>query len=115
MPGARIARMKNVKLEEDANVVIVHAGTCNIHKQTNPENLAEEIISTLRDVKADLPKALVAISSILERNDALELNAKVLQTTNSLKKYGFSAGLTLLLMTTYGMVIFHFTDLMLTS
>ena len=86
MPGAKIARIKNVKIEEDANVVIVHAGTCNIQQQTNPENLAEEITSTLRSVKVNLPKAQVAFSSILKRNDDLELNAKVLKTNKLLEE-----------------------------
>ena len=86
MPGAKIAKMKNVNSEDDANVVIVHAGTCNIRKQTNPEKLAEEIVSTLRDVKAKLPKAQVAFSSILKRNDDLELNAKVLKTNQLLEE-----------------------------
>ena len=36
MPGARIARMKNVNYA-DADVVIVHAGMCNLKKQSNPE------------------------------------------------------------------------------
>ena len=79
MPGAKIAKMKNVNIEDDANVVSVHAGTCNIRKQTNPEKLAEEIVSTLRDVKAKLPKAQVAFSSILKRNDDLELNVALEQ------------------------------------
>ena len=50
MPGARIARMKNVNYA-DADVVIVHAGTCNLKKQSNPEELADEIVSTLRHIK----------------------------------------------------------------
>ena len=65
MPGARIARMKIVKIEEDPNVMIVHAGTCNIQKQPNPENLAEEIISELRYVKVNLLKAQVAFQVFL--------------------------------------------------
>lgn len=93
MPGAKIAKMKNANIEDDVNVVIVHAGTCNIRKQTNPENLAEEIVSTLRDVKAKLPKAQVAFSSILKRNDDLELNAKVLKTNQLLEEKLLLSGL----------------------
>ena len=89
MPGAQIAKMKNVNIEVDVNVVIVHAGTCNIRKQTNPEKSAEEIVSTLRDVKAKLPRAQVAFSTILKRNDDLELNARCLKRINSSKKNYF--------------------------
>ena len=89
IPGAKIAKMKNVNIEEDVNVVIVYAGNCNIRKQTNPENLAEEIVSTLRDVKAKLPKAQVAFSSILTQNDDLELHAKVLKTNHLLEENYF--------------------------
>ena len=78
MPDARIARMKNLETEADTNVVVVLVGTCNIQKQRSPENLAEEIISTLCDVKVNLPKAQVAFSSILKRNYDLGRNAKVL-------------------------------------
>ena len=37
MPSARIARMKNAKIEEDTYLVIVHAETCNIQMQADPE------------------------------------------------------------------------------
>ena len=37
MPGARIAQMKIVHIEKDTNAIIVHAGTCNIRKQTDPD------------------------------------------------------------------------------
>ena len=57
MPGAKIGRMRNVIIEEDVNIVIIHAGTCNIRNQTIPEKLAEEIVSALQDVKSKLPKA----------------------------------------------------------
>ena len=86
IPGAKIAKMKSVNIEDDVNVAIVHAGTCNIRKQANPEKLAEEIVSSLRDVKAKLPKAQVAFSSILKRNDDRELNAKVLKTNQLLEE-----------------------------
>eukprot|EP00794_Sanderia_malayensis_P008603 gene8603-9531_t len=80
MPGSKVGKMKNVDIEADSNVVIIHAGTCNIKKQTNPENLADEIVSTLCEVKRKIPKSQVAFSSILKRNDDLELNAKVIKT-----------------------------------
>ena len=79
MPGARIARMKNVNYA-DADVVIVHAGTCNLKKQSDPEELADEIVSTLRDIKSKGNKAQVAFSGIIKRKDDLELNAKAIKT-----------------------------------
>ena len=79
MPGARIARMKNVNYA-DADVVIVHAGTCNLKKQSDPEELADEIVSTLRDLKSKGNKAQVAFSGIIKRKDDLELNAKAIKT-----------------------------------
>ena len=69
--------MRNVNIEQAVSIVIVHAGTSNIRKQANPNEPAEEIVSTLRDVKLMLPKAQIAFSSILKRNDDLELNVKV--------------------------------------
>ena len=80
MPGAKTSKMKAVNIEKDVNVVIIHAGTCNIRKQTNPEKLADEIVSTLKEVKEKLPKAKIAFSNILKRNDDLQLNARVLKT-----------------------------------
>ena len=75
------------------NVVIIHAGTCNIRKQTNPEKLSDEIVSTLKGIKAKLPKAQVAYSSILKRNDDLELNARVLKTNQMLQEKLLFSGL----------------------
>ena len=75
--------MRDVNIEEDVNIVIVHAGTCNIRKQTNPDELAEKIVSTLQELKLKLPKAQIAFSSILKRNDDLEFNAKVITLINS--------------------------------
>ena len=51
MPGAKILKMREVNIDKDVNVVIIHAGTCNIRKQTNPEKLADEIVSTLKEAK----------------------------------------------------------------
>ena len=48
---------------------------------------------TLRYVKAKLPKAQVAFSSILKRNDDLELNAKVLKTNQLLEEKLLLSGL----------------------
>ena len=79
MPGARIARMKNVNYA-DADVVIVHAGTCNLKKQSDPEELADEIVSTLLHIKSNGNKAQVAFSGIIKRKDDLELNAKAIKT-----------------------------------
>ena len=79
MPGARIARTKNVNYA-DADVVIVHAGTCNLKKQSDPEELADEIVSTLRYIKSNGNKAQVAFSGIIKRKDDLELNAKAIKT-----------------------------------
>ena len=85
-PGAKIEKMRNVNIKEDVNIVIVHAGTCNIRKQTTPDGLAEEIVSALRDMKSKLPKAHIAFSSILKRKDDLELNAKVIKTNQLLEE-----------------------------
>ena len=93
MPGAKISKMKEVNIEKDVNVVIIHAGTCNIRKQTNPEKLADEIVSTLKEVKENLPKAQIAFSSILKRNDDLELYARVLKTNQLLQERLLFSGL----------------------
>ena len=93
MPGAKISKMKEVNIDEDVNVVIIHAGTCNIRKQTNPEKLADEIVSTLKEVKEKLPKAQIAFSSILKRNDDMELNARVLKTNQLLQEKLLFSGL----------------------
>ena len=93
MPGARIARMKSTRINKDTDVVIVHAGTCNIKKQTDPEKLADEIVSTLRDIKSSCPRAQVAFSSIIKRNDDLELNAKVIKTNQILEEKLLFSGL----------------------
>ncbi len=90
MPGAQ---MKEVHIDKDVNVGIIHAGTCNIRKQTNPEKLSDEIVSTLKDIKAKLPKAQVAFSSILKRNDDLELNARVRKTNQLLQEKLLFSGL----------------------
>ena len=86
MPGARIAQMKNVHIEKDTNVTKVHAGTCNTRKQTNPDELADEIVSTLCVIKSRFPKMQVAFSSILKRTDDLELNSKVPATNKILEE-----------------------------
>ena len=78
--------MRNVNIKEDVNIVIVHAGTCNIRKQTIPEDFADEIVSALRDVKTKLPKAQIAFSSILNRKDDLELDAAVMKTNQLLEE-----------------------------
>ena len=78
--------MKNISMEEYVNIVIVHAGTCNIQKQTNRAEVAEEIVSTLRDLKLKLPKAQIVFSSTLKGNDDLELNTKVIKTNPLLKE-----------------------------
>ena len=63
----------------DADVVIVHADTCNLKKQSDPEELANEIASTLRDINSKGNKAQVAFSGIIKRKDDLELNAKAIK------------------------------------
>ena len=78
MPGARIARMKNVNYA-DADVVIVHAGALNSKKQSSPEELADEIVSTLRHIRSNGNKALVGFSRIIKRKDDLDLNAKAIK------------------------------------
>ena len=64
LPGARIARMTSTRINKHTDVVIVHAGTCNIKKQTDPEKLADEMVSTLGDIKSNCPRARVAFSRI---------------------------------------------------
>ena len=86
IPGAKIDKMRNVNIKEDVNIVIVHAGTCNIRKQTIPEDFADEIVSALRDVRTKLPRAQIEFSNILKRKDDLELNAKVIKTNQLLEE-----------------------------
>ena len=93
MPGARISRMKSTWINKDTDVVIVHTGTCNIKKQTDPEKLADEIVSMLRDIKSSCPRAQVDFLSIIKRNDDLELNAKVIKTNQTLEEKLLFSGL----------------------
>ena len=78
LPGARIARMKSVNYTK-ADVVIIHAGTCNLKKQSDPEELACEIVSTLSHIQSSCKKAQVAFSGIIKRKDDLKLNAKAIK------------------------------------
>ena len=66
-PGARIAKMKNLrKLEPDSDVIIVHAGTNNL-KSATPVQLSNEIIETLDDIKSNNPGAQTMISDPTSR------------------------------------------------
>ena len=64
MPGARIAQMNKIHIEKDTNVIVGHAGTCNIIKQTDPDELSDEIVPTLRVVKSRFPNMHINFSSI---------------------------------------------------
>ena len=79
LPGAKIARMKNANCTK-ADVVIVHADTCNQKKESDPEELASEIVSTMSHIKSSCNKTQIAFSGIIKRKDDLELNAKAIKT-----------------------------------
>ena len=66
-------------------VIAVHAGTCDIKTKT-PEELRDEIITTLQAVKVKNRQSQVAFSSILRRKDSGLLNAKV-KKVNELLMY----------------------------
>ena len=83
--------MKNVNYTK-ADVVIIHAGTCNLKKQSDPEELACKIVSTLSHIQSSCNKAQVAFSGIIKRKDDLELNTKAIKTNEIVVEklmYGF--------------------------
>ena len=49
-------------------------------KQSDPEELTGEIVSTLKHMKSNGNKAKVAFSGIIKQKDDLELNAKAIKT-----------------------------------
>ncbi len=58
MPSSKVGTMKNIDIKADTNFVIIHAGTCYIkNKQTNPGNMADEIVCTLYEIKRKVPKS----------------------------------------------------------
>ena len=79
LPGARIARMKNANCTK-ADILIVHAGTCNMKNESDPEELAIEIVSTLNLIQTSCNTTQIAFSGIIKRKDDLELNAKAIKT-----------------------------------
>ena len=68
-----------------SNVIIVHAGTCDIKAKT-PEELKDEIITTLQAVKVKNRRSQIAFSSILRRKDSELLNVKVKEVNELLKE-----------------------------
>ena len=57
------------------DVIIVHAGTNNLHDST-PKDLTETVLNTLDKIEKSNPTARVAYSSIFKRNDNQSLNIK---------------------------------------
>ena len=68
-----------------SNVINVHAGTCDIKAKT-PEELRDEIITTLQAVKVKNRRSQIAFSSILRRKDSELLNVKVKKVNELLKE-----------------------------
>ena len=75
-PGMRIEETnKKVGVNNEFDVIIVHAGTNNLRDAT-PKDLTEKIVTTLDKVQKSNPTARIAFSSILKRSDDQSLNAK---------------------------------------
>ena len=69
----------------NSDVIIVHAGTCDVKTKT-PEELRDKIITTLQAVKVKNRHSQVAFSSIIRRKDSELLNAKVTKVNELLKE-----------------------------
>ena len=75
-PGMRIEETnKKVGVNNEFDVIIVHAGTNNLRDAT-PKDLTEKIVTTLDKAQKSNPTARIAFSSILKRSDDQSLNAK---------------------------------------
>ena len=83
--GMRIKDVVNKVGVCDSDVIIVHAGTCDIKAKT-PEELRGEIITTLEAIKAKNRRSQIAFSSILRRKDSELLNGKVKRVNELLKE-----------------------------
>ena len=88
-----VRKLRNVNIEEDVNIVIIYAGTCNIRKQAKSRKPCRGNCICPSRCKSKLPKAQIAFPSILKRKDDLELNAKVIKTNQLLEEKLLLSGL----------------------
>ena len=59
-------------------MIIVHAATNNVSKQTT-QDLSKYVLDTLNEIQQNNPQSKIAYSSVFRRKDSHELNAKVTQ------------------------------------
>ena len=60
-------------VDPDADVIIMHAGTNNLRDST-PEQVAEKIMKTFKNIKKRNPKAQLTYSSIFRRKGTAAAN-----------------------------------------
>ena len=81
--GATTADMEDYvspSLKSNPDVVLVHVGTNNLRSNTNPEQIADDIVSLACRIKLCTKKVIV--SSLIHRND--NLNKKAIEVNNLL-------------------------------
>ena len=83
--GMKIKEVVNKVGVCNSDVIIVHAGTCDINAKT-PEELRDEIIAALQAIKARNRRSQIAFSSILRRKDSELLSCKVKKVNELLKE-----------------------------
>ena len=75
-------------VDPGAHVIIMHAGTNNLREST-PEQVAEKVMKTFKNIKKRNPKAQLSYSSIFRRKGtaaASGMNVKAFQTNKILKE-----------------------------
>ena len=85
--GVKVEEAAN-HVDPDADVIIVHAGTNNL-RDSNPQEVAEKVMKTFKNIKKRSPKAQLACSSIFRRKGtaaANGMNVKAFQTNKILKE-----------------------------
>ena len=85
--GMKVEEAAN-HVDPDADVIIMHAGTNNLRDLT-PEEVAEKVMKTFKNIKKRNPKAQLAYSSNFRRKGAAAangMNVKAFQTNKILKE-----------------------------
>ena len=77
-PGMKIKEAVRKTGKTDSNVIIVHAATNNVSKQTT-QDLSKDVLDTLNEIQQNNPQSKIAYSAVFRRKDSHELNAKVTQ------------------------------------
>ena len=76
--GMRVEEAAN-HADPDADVIIMHAGTNNLRGST-PQEVAEKVMKTFKNIKKRSPKAQLAHSSIFRRKGAVATNGMDVKT-----------------------------------